>query len=261
MVEAALAAKLTIPEATGIKEESGLGVIGAVEGATLLVGRASWLEEKSIAVAQTEEASPHLSAISVALNGVHAGTLYFEDTLRPETARLKARLEAEGIDRFVMLTGDRASAARHVAAQSGFAEFQAECLPAQKREAVEALKRDGYHVLVVGDGVNDAPALAAGHLSMAMGALGSDVAIQTADIALMSSDLDRVPQFLRLAGQTLRIVNQNMLCGLAFIGLTLVLSGAGYISPIAAAFVHELGAFFVIFNSARLLKFEGHRSG
>lgn len=76
---------------------------------------------------------------------------------------------------------------------------------------------------------------------MAMGALGSDVAIQTADIALMSSDLDRVPQFLRLASQTLRIVNQNMLCGLAFIGLTLFLSGAGYIPPIAAAIIHELG--------------------
>jgi Cd2+/Zn2+-exporting ATPase len=90
-----------------------------------------------------------------------------------------------------------------------------------------------------------------------MGALGSDVAIQTADIALMSNDLNRVAQFIYLSSQTLRVVNQNMLCGVLFIGVSIVLSSAGFISPLAASFIHEFGAFFVIFNSARLLKFEG----
>jgi Cd2+/Zn2+-exporting ATPase len=131
-------------------------------------------------------------------------------------------------------------------------------LPEQKQEAVVKLKADGRKVMVVGDGVNDAPALAAGDLSVAMGALGSDVAIQTADIALMASDLSRVPHFLGLADKTLRIINQNMLCGFVFIGAAIVLSGVGLIPPIAAAFIHEFGAFFVIFNSARLLRFEGN---
>ena len=104
---------------------------------------------------------------------------------------------------------------------------------------------------------NKVVALAAGNLSIAMGALGSDVAIQTADIALMSNDLSRVPQFIKLSSKTLRVINQNMLCGVAFIGISIVLSSAGYISPMAASFIHEFGAFFVIFNSARLLKFDG----
>ena len=97
----------------------------------------------------------------------------------------------------------------------------------------------------------------AGNLGVAMGALGSDVAIQTADIALMASDLKRVPHFMELSKRTLHIINQNMLCGFVFIGAAITLSGIGLIPPIAAAFIHEFGAFFVIFNSARLLRFEG----
>ena len=247
--------KLSDP--SDLKEDPGLGVSGTLEGTLVQVGRSSWLCEKNVNLLTSAKSFPHCSEISVAVAGVHAGTLYLSDTIRAETKELKTLLEEEGIEHFVMLTGDRDGVARDVASKIGFTEFQAECLPAEKLEAVEKLKQAGHRVLMVGDGVNDAPALASGHLSMAMGALGSDVAIQTADIALMSSDLHRVPQFLSLANKTLRIVNQNMLCGLIFIGLTVILSGLGYIPPIAAAFIHEFGAFFVIFNSARLLRFEG----
>ena len=100
-------------------------------------------------------------------------------------------------------------------------------MPSRNRKRSTKLKADGHKVMVVGDGVNDAPALAAGDLSVAMGALGSDVAIQTADIALMASDLRRVPHFLALSDKTLRIINQNMLCGFVFIGAAIVLSGVG----------------------------------
>ena len=122
-----------------------------------------------------------------------------------------------------MLTGDRRSVAESIAASIGFTDFEAERLPEQKLAAVHRLKAEGHKVMVVGDGVNDAPALAAGDLSVAMGALGSDVAIQTADIALMASDLRRVPHFLALSDKTLRIINQNMLYGFLFIIAAIVL--------------------------------------
>ena len=260
LVKAARKIDLSLAEAANVKEEHGLGVTGNVGGENIQTGRRAWLKAQGIAGLPEDDLFPHFTAISVAVSGNYAGTLYLGDTLRDETTGLKQQLEDEGIEHFLMLTGDRPSVARETAARLGITEFQAECLPAQKREAIEQLKRAGHHVLVVGDGVNDAPALAAGHLSMAMGSLGSDVAIQTADIALMSSDLRRTAHFLSLSNQAFRIVNQNILCGLTFIGLTVVLSSAGYLPPIAAAFVHELGAFFVIFNSARLLRFEGKAS-
>jgi Cd2+/Zn2+-exporting ATPase len=121
-------------------------------------------------------------------------------------------------------------------------DVRAEFLPELKLEVVRQLKSEGRNVMVVGDGVNDAPALAAGNLGVAMGALGSDVAIQTADIALMASDLKRVPHFMELSKRTLHIINQNMLCGFVFLGSTIDLSGIGLIPPIAAAFIHEFGA-------------------
>ncbi|HEY0256695.1 MAG TPA: cation-translocating P-type ATPase [Candidatus Methylacidiphilales bacterium] len=257
IVHAASDFKLLPPEPTDLREAPGLGVSGMIGEELVHVGRSSWLTENQIAVTSAHDSFPQYTAISVAVARKHAGTIYLSDTLRPETIDLKEALEAEGIDHFVMLTGDRESVAQDIASKVGFTEFQAACLPAKKQEEVEKLKRDGRFVLMVGDGVNDAPALAAGNLSMAMGALGSDVAIQTADIALMSSDLRRVAQFLLLSRRTLGIVNQNMLCGFLFIGISISLSGAGYIPPIAAAFIHEWGAFFVIFNSGRLLKFEG----
>ncbi|XHR28949.1 MAG: heavy metal translocating P-type ATPase [Chthoniobacteraceae bacterium] len=256
IVRAATERALEIPEALEVCEEHGLGVEGRMGEGNLLAGRAAWLTARGITIATAPDAAAW-SAIHVARNGLHAGTVYLADTLRTEAPAVPAQLRKSGIERFVMLTGDRREVAAAIAGEIGFGEFQAECLPAQKQEAVEALKADGETVLVVGDGVNDAPALAAADLSIAMGALGSPVAIQTADIALMSDDLRRVPQFVELSKRTLAIINQNMLCGLVFIVISIAISSAGLVSPMAASVIHELGAFFVIFNSARLLSFEG----
>ncbi len=114
--------------------------------------------------------------------------------------------------------------------------------------------------MVVGDGLNDAPALASGHLGVAMGALGNEVAIHTADVALMNNDLRRLADLLELSHRTVGVINQNLLCGFVFIILAITASSLGLITPILAAFVHEFSAFFVIFNSARLLRFDGLES-
>ncbi len=253
---AAEEAHLSPSTVASLHEEHGLGIRGVVNGEPVCAGRASWLHGQGVAGLPEENGALPGTALAVARNGRYAGTIYFDDRVRAEAAGMKSALADLGIDRVIILSGDRKAAAQNIAAQLGITDVRAECLPAQKRDAVEALKREGLRVLVVGDGVNDAPALAAGNLSIAMGALGSDVAIHTADVALMSNDLRRVVDFLRLADQTLAVVNQNFLGGLAFIALAIVLSSAGYIPPVAAAFLHEAGAFFVIFNSARLLKFE-----
>jgi len=251
---------LAIPPSDEVREEPGMGVAATVRDQKILVGRSRWLREQDIPLADVSDSFDDLSALHVSIQGRFSGVVYLSDTVRPETVKTIEILHEMGISKIVMLTGDREKVAEAIGQKIGIQEIKADCLPEQKLKAVRELKEKGGHVMVVGDGVNDAPALAGGDLSVAMGALGSDVAIQTADIALMVSNLQRVPDFLNLSTQTLKIINQNMLCGLIFIGTAIVLSGVGLIPPIAAAFVHEIGAFFVIFNSARLLRFEGGRS-
>jgi Cd2+/Zn2+-exporting ATPase len=257
VVTAARDRQLAIKDAEDVQEEHGHGLLARVGQLDVVVGRGAWLEAQAIHIPKRNKSFDDLSALHIGVNRKLAGIIYLSDTVRAEAKGVSADLREGGVDHLMMLTGDRRTVAESIAEHVGMTEFEADCLPEQKQEAVQKLKTDGRKVMVVGDGVNDAPALAAGDLSVAMGALGSDVAIQTADIALMASDLRRVPHFLALSDKALRIINQNMLCGFVFIAAAIVLSGVGLIPPIAAAFVHEFGAFFVIFNSARLLRFEG----
>ncbi len=226
-----------------------------VRAGDLLAGRLAWLRAQGVAESGPEPDTDH-SVLHVAEGGRLLGAIYLADTPRPESAAAIAALRRLGVEDFVMLTGDRPAVAARIAAELGLDRFRADCLPEEKLAEVHALKEAGRRVLVVGDGVNDAPALAAGDLGVAMGALGSDVAIKTADVALMGGDLRHLPRFLALSDHTLRIINQNLVWGLFFIGLFIVLSALGHISPIGAALLHEFSAFFVIFNSARLLRFD-----
>jgi Zn2+/Cd2+-exporting ATPase len=257
VVLAAQDRQLQIADAEDVQEEHGHGLLARVGQLDVVVGRGTWLKAQAIDIPKKDKNFDDLSALHIGVNRKLAGIIYLSDTVRAEAKGVSADLREGGVDHLMMLTGDRRTVAESIAEHLGMTEFEADCLPEQKQGAVHKLKTDGRKVMVVGDGVNDAPALAAGDLSVAMGALGSDVAIQTADIALMASDLRRVPHFLALSDKTLQIINQNMLCGFVFIAFAIVLSGVGLIPPIAAAFIHEFGAFFVIFNSARLLRFEG----
>ena len=153
-----------------------------------------------------------------------------------------------------MVTGDNQKVADVVARQIGITEVYAGCLPEEKAKVVQGLKQTGAIVAVVGDGVNDAPALAAGDIGMAMGAIGSDVAVQSASIALMNNDLRRIPFFIGLSRRTRMLMNQNLAIGLSFITVGVYFAIAGALGPVGAALIHTASSLLVIFNSARLVR-------
>ncbi|MEM1060673.1 MAG: heavy metal translocating P-type ATPase, partial [Verrucomicrobiota bacterium] len=257
VVAAAQKRGLNLPAATDVAEEPGRGVRATVGGRRVLIGRRGWVESRdefagSFGAAETAGASE----LVLAIDGRPAATMLLADNLRDEARSIGARLGEAGIGRFTMLTGDNRQVADAIAAEVGFTDVAAECLPEDKLNRVHALKAEGRRVAVVGDGINDAPALAAGDLSVAMGAAGSDIAIQTADIALMNNDLHRLPALFRLSRRAIGVINQNLLVGLIFVVIAIVLAALGIVGPIGAAILHEISAFFVIFNSARLLRFE-----
>ncbi len=225
----------------------------------LVAGRRQFLEAHGIAVPAADDVAA--SVLHLARDGAYLGAIHLADSVRPEARETVASLRKLGVEDFHMLTGDTPAVAAGIAAETGITSVRAQCLPEEKLAEVQRLKAAGRSVLVIGDGVNDAPALAAGDLGVAMGALGSDVAIKTADVALMGHDLRTLPAFLRLSDRTLRIINQNLLWGFVFIALFVALSAFGLISPIFAAVLHEFSAFFVIFNSARLLRFDELEEG
>jgi len=252
--ELAKKARIKLGEPEEFEEAGGKGVRGKVEGREILVGRKSWLKENGIEVPQENRETG--SILHVGMDSKYYGWIGVEDQMRVEAKDTTEALKKMGIKKLVMLTGDKKEVAEKVAKESGFEEVVAECLPETKLEIVEELREKGYRVVVIGDGINDAPALAAGDIGVAMGAMGSDVAINSASVALMANDLKRVPFFLSLSRLANRIIYQNIALGGIFVLLGLVLSGAGIFSPIIAALYHEIGSIIVIFNSARLVKYE-----
>ncbi len=249
----------------GFRETPGRGVSGRVGSSEVHVGRDTFLAEQGVDVApalafRSPADAEAMSLLFVARDGVCIGWIGLEDRARPEAKQATEALTELGVKRISMLTGDRWSVAKKVATELGCTDVQAECLPEQKLRLVEILRSEGYRVAVVGDGVNDAPALAAGDLGIAMGAAGSDVAIDSASIALMSDDLGRLPFLIRLSRQLRSVIVQNLLFGIAFVVGGLVLASMEYIGPVSAALAQVVGSLVVIFNSARLVRFGEHLS-
>lgn len=249
---------LPLLEPKDFAETAGLGVKARVNGSTVLVGRAQWLRDngidgdlmKSVDLNEAEG----WSLIFVARDGKCIGWIGLEDKTRPEAKEALAELKQAGVRRIAMFSGDRQAVTNRVAREIGCEEAKGDCLPQDKVEFVRSFKAKGYRVAVVGDGVNDAPALAAGDMGIAMGAAGSEVAIHTATIALMNNDLKRLPFLVRLSRSTRATINQNFLFGVFFIIGGLTLASLGYLNPIVAAILHNAGSLVVIFNSARLVR-------
>jgi len=245
-------------EASDVTEVAGMGVVAQIDGTRTMVGREAWLKDEGVDLSRLNVDPKEMEGYSVlyiAEDKHVIGWIGLEDKARPEAKKATGDLRNLGIRRLTMFTGDRWSVAKRVAGELGCTEVEAECLPSRKLELVRRMKDSGLHVAVVGDGINDAPALAAGDIGIAMGAAGSDVAIHSASIALMSNDLTRLPFLIRLSRSARKIVNQNLIFALIFIVGGLALAGSDMISPIMAAGLHILGSFVVIFNSARLVRF------
>jgi len=251
-------AGVALAEPKDFAETAGRGVKADVAGAKVLVGRAQWLKDngvkedflKSVDLNETEG----WSLIFVARDGKCIGWVGLQDQTRSDAKVSLAELKESGVQRIAMISGDRQPVATRVAAEIGCEEAKGECLPQTKVDFVRAMREKGYRVAVVGDGVNDAPALAAGDIGIAMGAAGSEVAIHSATIALMNNDLRRLPFLVNLSRSTRSVINQNFLFGVLFIICGMTLAALGKVPPVWAAAMHTAGSLLVVFNSARLVR-------
>jgi Zn2+/Cd2+-exporting ATPase len=258
LVQLAQEADVPLAEPQNFSETAGRGIQARVDESDVIIGRSQWLRDNGVtgdflqAVDLNE--TEGFSLIFVAANGQCIGWIGLQDQTRVEARQALADLKEQGVRRIAMVSGDRQPVAARVAREIACEEVVAECLPQNKVEFVRNMKERGYRVAVVGDGVNDAPALAAGDMGIAMGAAGSEVAIHSATIALMNNDLRRLPFLVRLSRQTRAVINQNFLFGVFFIIGGLTAAAFGYLTPIVAAILHNVGSLIVVFNSARLVR-------
>jgi len=257
--EVAKEANLSLPGTDSFQETPGKGVTAVVDSAKIMVGRDTFLKENNVDISNVSDPALHeeqgFSTLYVAKDVKCIGWIGLQDKTRPEARQAVRELLDLGIKRVTMLTGDRDEVANRVAAELSCTDFKAQCLPQDKLSIVEQIRKAGHTVVVVGDGINDAPALAAGDLGIAMGAAGSDVAINSASIALMSDDLKRLPFLVRLSRKTRRVINQNLGFGIMFIILGVAAGAAAWLPAGYAAILHFVGSLIVIFNSARLVRY------
>ncbi|MGP4982060.1 heavy metal translocating P-type ATPase [Glutamicibacter arilaitensis] len=239
----------------------GKGIVANVNGRQVLIGNPPLLEQYGIAsgIAEAAQAAQDLAAAGktpmiVAVDGRVIGVVAVADQIRQDAPEMVARLHRAGVEKVVMLTGDTRPVAEAVGKATGIDEIHASLLPEDKLDAVTELQRQGHTIAMVGDGVNDAPALATANIGVAMGAAGSAVAVETADIALMGDNLLKLPEAIGLAKRTVNVMKQNI--AIALITVVLLLAGvfAGGVTMSIGMLVHEASVLVVIANAMRLLR-------
>ncbi|WP_068149603.1 heavy metal translocating P-type ATPase [Rhodococcoides corynebacterioides] len=237
----------------------GLGMRTVSDGRTLLLGGPSLLEREGVTV--TDDAAQWVERLQkraetpllLAVDGELVGLISLRDEVRADAAAVLRALRADGVRRIVMLTGDNPHTAAAVAAELGIDEWQAEVMPEDKLEVVRRLQAEGHLVAVVGDGTNDAPALAAADIGIAMGAAGTDVAVETADIALAGDDLTRLLDVRALGRASVGVIRQNYGLAIAVNAVGLILGAGGALSPVLAAVLHNASSILVVGNSSRMI--------
>ena len=259
ILDAAEAEGLPVPVPERVDPVPGKGITARVDGRTVLVGNAALLAQFGVDDAGAGETAAELARAGrtpmiVAVDADVLGVVAVADKVRDEAAEMVRRLHAAGVARVVMLTGDALPVARAIAERTGVDEVRAGLLPEDKLAAVAELQREGHTVAMVGDGVNDAPALATADVGVAMGAAGSAVAVETADIALMGDRLLRLPEAIALAKRTVAVMRQNITIALVTVVLLLAGVFAGGVTMALGMLVHEASVLVVIANAIRLLR-------
>ena len=245
-----------LAEAQDFRMIPGRGVRAQVEGKTILAGSPELLREQGVpmeAPAAESSLREGRAVTYVAVDGRFAGFLALSDTLRQESAATIAELSRLGV-RPVLLTGDHENAARTIAGKLGIRELKANCLPEDKLTAIGAYQAQGLPVCMIGDGVNDAPALKRADVGIAMGGVGSDIAVDAADIALVDDEVKELPHLVALSHRMMTTIKLNMSFSMALNFVAIVLAIIGTLNPVVGALVHNAGSVLVITNSAFLLK-------
>ncbi len=261
---AARAENDSLPAVEGFSSREGLGVQGTVDGHALVVGRPALLDEwamplpAGLQAARSAAEARGQTAIAAGWDGEARAVLVVSDTVKPTSAEAIAELRALGL-RPVLLTGDNQTTARAVAGEVGIDEVIAEVLPSEKVDVVKRLQREGRAVAMVGDGVNDAPALAQADLGLAIGT-GADVAIEASDLTLVSGDLRAAGDAIRLSRATLRTVKQNLGWAFGYNIAALPLAAMGMLNPVIAGAAMAFSSVSVVANALRLRRFDSHRS-
>jgi len=254
VVAAAVQRGIAVPEPGSFEQLQGRGVKAGVEGRVVLVGNAALLRESGVALSASVEGGGR-TPVHVAVDGQFAGVIFIADTLRPGAMQALAALKTSGVKRIVMLTGDNVATAQAVAAALAVDEVHAELMPEDKVKAIAELQGQGHRVAMVGDGVNDAPALAMADVGIAMGGGGTQAALEAADIALMTDDLAKIVAARAIARRAYRTVQENLFVGVGVVhvlGITAAL--LGWIGPIQAAILHLGPDVLVFVNSVKLLR-------
>ena len=234
----------------------GEGVSALIDGKTVLAGNRKLLADHDI-VFSTDVVVPYIeqgsTVIYLAVDNTAAGLLVLSDTVRPDAKEMVIKVKSLGITP-VLLTGDHGNAAQTIASQLGISEVCADCLPKDKLERIDSLQANGADVCMIGDGINDAPALKKANVGIAMGGVGSDIAVDAADIALVDDEIKELPHLLALSKRMMTTIKINLTFSMTLNFLAIALAITGLLGPVIGALVHNAGSVLVIINSALLLK-------
>jgi Cd2+/Zn2+-exporting ATPase len=247
---------LNIPHPEFFESFRGRGVRAQWNGKTIIVGSPEMLKKEGIEVPESVEGllkSEITTSLLIALDRRFLGFISMGDTLREKAKTTIGKIRKEGVSEIWMLTGDSDQVADRIGKELGIG-YEARLLPEEKVRKVKEWKRRGQTVAMVGDGINDAPALAAADVGIAMGAVGTDVAIETADIALMTDELEKIPTVIQLSRKALRVIKENLVFAIVFNTIMVLLSAQGWVTMILGAVLHQVSSLLVILNSMRLLR-------